>query len=193
MEPKTIIALIAVGLTVFGYFFYFRDIFAGKTKPHAYSWLVWALLTAIAFFGQVSDGAGAGAWVTATTAVISFVIFGLALNRGEKDITRTDKIYLGASLFAIVPWLLTKDPIFSIVLVTVIDFLGFLPTIRKSIRKPQEETLIHYAFAGLKFLLAIVALGNYSIVTVLYPASLVVANWAFIILLVVQRKKMRAA
>ncbi|MFZ1721974.1 MAG: hypothetical protein WAU07_05750 [Microgenomates group bacterium] len=41
---KTIVAIISVLMTLFGYFFYFRDIFANKTKPHAYSWLVWALL-----------------------------------------------------------------------------------------------------------------------------------------------------
>ena len=190
MELKTVIALISVAMTIFGYSFYFRDIFAGKTKPHAYSWLVWATLTSIAFFGQITDDAGAGAWVTATTAVVSFVIFGLALSKGEKDVTKSDKVFLSASFLAIVPWLLTKDPLISIILVTAIDFLGFLPTIRKSIKKPYEETLIHYVFAGLKFLLAIVALDNYTLVTWLYPASLVLANWIFIVLLVVQRKKL---
>jgi len=189
METKTIIALASIAMTIFGYSFYFKDIFAGKTKPHAFSWLVWATLTSIAFFGQLSAGAGPGAWVTATTAVVSFVIFWLALTRGEKDITKSDKIFLGASFFAIIPWLLTKDPLISIILVTVIDFLGFLPTIRKSIKKPYEETLIHYVFAGLKFLLAIIALDNYTLVTWLYPASLVLANWFFIVLLLVQRRK----
>jgi len=189
METKTIIALASIAMTIFGYSFYFKDIFAGKTKPHAFSWLVWATLTSIAFFGQLSAGAGPGAWVTATTAAISFIIFWLSLTRGEKDITKSDKIFLGASFFAIIPWLLTKDPLISIILVTVIDFLGFLPTIRKSIKKPYEETLIHYVFAGLKFLLAIIALDNYTLVTWLYPASLVLANWLFIVLLVVQRRK----
>ena len=189
METKTIIALASIAMTIFGYSFYFKDIFAGKTKPHAFSWLVWATLTSIAFFGQLSAGAGPGAWVTATTAAISFIIFWLSLTRGEKDITKSDKIFLGASFFAIIPWLLTKYPLISIILVTVIDFLGFLPTIRKSIKKPYEETLIHYVFAGLKFLLAIIALDNYTLVTWLYPASLVLANWLFIVLLVVQRRK----
>ena len=39
-----------------------------------------------------------------------------------------------------------------------LDFLGFLPTIRKSYAKPYEETLITYMLSGLKFLLAIIAL-----------------------------------
>lgn len=190
MDFKTVVAIISVVLTLFGYFFYFRDIFAGKTKPHAFTWLVWATLTSIAFFGQFSDNAGAGAWVTAVTAIFSYIIFGLALTRGEKDITRSDKYFLGASLLAIIPWLVTNDPLISIILVTVIDFLGFLPTIRKSIKKPYEETLITYFFSGLKFVFAVIALDNYSVVTWLYPTSLLLANWVFIVLLIVQRKKL---
>ena len=89
MDIKLILALIAIGMTLVGYFFYFRDIFADKTKPHAYSWLVWALLTAIAFAGQLHDNGGAGAYVTGVTAVISFVIFFLAIKRGEKHVTRS--------------------------------------------------------------------------------------------------------
>ena len=190
MDFKTFVAVISVAMTLFGYFFYFRDIFAGKTKPHVYSWLVWGLLTAIAFFGQISDGAGAGAWVTAVTALASFVIVGLSLKRGEKDITQTDKNSLIGTGVALLLWVVTDSPLLSIILVTIIDFLGFLPTIRKSIIKPYEETLIHYVFAGAKFALALIALDNFSVITALYPASLVLANWLFIILLVVQRKKL---
>ncbi|MCA9330926.1 hypothetical protein KC957_02680 [Candidatus Saccharibacteria bacterium] len=184
------IAVISVIMTIFGYSFYFRDIFAGKTKPHAFSWLVWGTLTGIAFFGQLADGAGAGAWVTATTSLISLVIFFLALQRGEKEIKFSDKLNLLGAGVALVLWAVTSGPLLSIILITIIDFLGFLPTIRKSYYKPQEETLIHYVFAGLKFVLGIMALDNYTVVTYLYPLSLVLANWWFIIFLVVRRKQL---
>lgn len=84
MDFKVGLAIVAIAMTVVGYFFYFKDIFANKTKPHAFSWLVWASLTGIAFFGQLSDDAGPGAWVTAVTAAISFVIFALALKKAKK-------------------------------------------------------------------------------------------------------------
>jgi hypothetical protein len=189
MDTKLILASIAIVMTLVGYSFYFRDIFAGKTKPHAYSWLVWALLTAIAFAGQLHDNGGAGAWVTGVTAAISFIIFFLAIKRGEKNVTRSDKINLAAALLAILPWLLIGDPLFSVILITIIDFLGFLPTIRKSWHKPHEETLIHYVLAGLKFVLAILALDIYTLTTWLYPASLVAANLFFVIMLISRRKK----
>jgi hypothetical protein len=190
MDFKLVIAIVSVIMTLVGYSFYFRDIFANKTKPHAYSWLVWASLTAIAFFGQISDNAGPGAWVTATTAVISFIIFGLAIKKGEHDITVSDKLNLAGAGLALLIWFFTNDPVFSIILITIVDFLGFIPTIRKSYYKPQEETLIHYVFAGLKFILAIIALDNYTITTWLYPASLVAANLLFIPMLIIRRKQL---
>lgn len=188
MTLKSILALIAISITCVGYYAYFRDIFAHKTKPHAYSWLVWALLTAIAFAGQLHDHGGPGAYVTGVTAVISFFIFFLAIKQGEKSITRSDKINLAAALLAIIPWLLIGNPVFSVVLISIIDFLGFMPTIRKSWHKPHEETLIHYILAGLKFALAIVALENYTLTTILYPATLVAANLFFAIMLISRRK-----
>lgn len=189
MDVNSVSAVIAIFITIGGYFFYIRDIFSGKTKPHAYSWLIWTSLTGIAFFGQISDSAGPGAWVTASSCIISFVVFLLALDRGEKDITLSDKVFLGACVVAVIPWVLTSSAFTSMIIITVIDFLGFLPTIRKSLKNPFEETLIHYVFAGFKFLLAIFALENYSVITWLYPSSLVLANLLFVVLLVFKRSR----
>lgn len=77
MKPTT--AAVSILMTLVGYFYYFRDIFAHKTKPHAYTWLVWFLLTAVAFIAQLQDNGGPGAYVTGLTAAVSFIIFLLAL------------------------------------------------------------------------------------------------------------------
>ena len=192
MDIKIALAVVAIGMTLVGYFYYFRDIFAGKTKPHAFTWLVWSSLTAIAFAGQISDNGGAGAYITLVTALASFVIFLLAFSKGEKAITKSDWASLGGAAAALLLWFFTNDPLLAIILITFVDFLGFVPTIRKSIRKPHEETLISYVLAGLKFVLAIIALVNYSAITVLYPASLVFANLLFVLLLVSKRHKILA-
>lgn len=192
MDFKIFVAVISVIMTLVGYSYYFRDIFAGKTKPHAFSWLVWASLTAIAFAGQLYAGAGPGAWITGLTAVISFIIFGLAIRKGEKNITFSDKANLLGAFVALAVWPFMKDPLLSIIIITVVDFLGFIPTIRKSYYKPYEETLIHYVLAGLKFVLAIVALENYSLTTWLYPTSLVAANLLFVPMLLIRRRKISA-
>jgi hypothetical protein len=91
---KVILGLVAVIIAIVSYIPYFRDIFVGKTKPHLFTWLVWTLLSAIAFFGQIFNQGGAGAWVTGVIAIVSGIIFILAIFTGEKEITFSDKFSL---------------------------------------------------------------------------------------------------
>lgn len=185
---KTALGIIATVIAFYSYIPYFRDIFRGKTKPHAFSWFIWLLLTAIGFLAQISDGGGAGAWATGFTALVAFFIFLTALRHGEKEITKSDWVCLTGALLAIGVWPFTDTPLLSVILITLIDALGFIPTFRKAYKKPHEETLQTYALSAIKFAIAIVALSNYSIVTILYPASLVVMNSLFVCMLLTRRR-----
>ncbi|MBI3573263.1 MAG: hypothetical protein HY092_03635, partial [Candidatus Kerfeldbacteria bacterium] len=155
-----------------------------------FSWLVWGILTGIVFFGQIAGHGGPGAWVTGFTAVICLVIFFLALSKGEKKIVLVDWLSLLGAGVALLLWAITKSPLLSVILVTLIDAFGFFPTFRKAYSKPREETLVQYVLAGLKFVLAFFALTKVSIITVFYPASLVIMNWAFVLMLVVRRRQL---
>lgn len=187
---KTILGITATLLALYSYIPYFRDIFAGKTKPHAFSWLVWFLLTAIAFVAQINDNAGAGAWVTGFTAFIALFIFTAAITRGEKNITRSDWACLIGAFGAMGIWTITDSPLLAVLLITLIDALGFIPTFRKAFHKPQEETVVTFVLSSVKFVVAIAALTNFSVVTVLYPASLVVMNGLFVVMLLARRKQL---
>jgi hypothetical protein len=188
-EYKVIVGVIAVIVAFVAYVPYFKDIFRGKTKPHAFSWLVWGSLTGIGFFGQLFDNGGAGAWVTGFSALVGFVVFFLALKKGEKNITSSDKWSLIGAGLALVLWFITNSPFGSIILITLIDALGFYPTFRKSYHKPLEETISTYFLSGLKFVIAIIALQNHSIITWLYPLSLILMNFIFVGFLIIRRKQ----
>ena len=187
---KEILVVIGVVITFIAYIPYFRDIFNGKTKPHAFTWLIWSLLTAIAFVAQVSDGGGIGSVILGITAVISFIIFLIALKVGKKNIVKVDWIFLFGALLAIVVWYITEDPFWSVILITVIDAVAFAPTFRKAYIDPYTETLSTFLLSGVKFIFVIVALEAYTTVTVLYPLSLVFANGLFVVLLIVRRKQL---
>jgi len=137
-ETKTIIGVIAVVIAFISYIPYFRNIFSGKTKPHAFSWLVWCMLNGIAFAGQIKDKGGSGSWSVGFTALVMLIIFFLALQRGEKHITNFDWVCLIAAVLSLIPWALTNNPLLSIVIITIIDAFGFLPTIRKTFYKPNQ-------------------------------------------------------
>ena len=140
-DIKIIIGTIAVILTFVGYFPYIADIFRGKTKPHLFSWLIWGITTGIVYALQVSAGAGAGSWVTLCLTIIMVFILLISFKRGEKNIKRVDVIFLALALLSLPLWLLVKQPVLSIILLSVIDISGFVPTIRKSWNSPYSETL----------------------------------------------------
>ncbi len=184
---RLIIGVVALLVGFYSYVPYLRDIHLRTTKPHAFSWLIWALLMLIGFVGQLSDNGGPGAWVTGLSALISLYIFFLALRFGEKDITRSDWWCLIFSLAAI-PIGIIISPLWSILLITVIDFVGCIPTFRKSYLRPFEETLSSYWWHTLKCILGLAALTTYSMTTVLYPASLVLANMGMAVMIMIRRR-----
>ncbi len=190
MPNKEILGFIATAIAFISYIPYFRDILAHRTKPHAFSWFVWGILTLISFAGQISDNAGPGAWVSGFTAVIGFIVFVFALKVGKRNIARSDWFMLIGAGLALLMWFVTKTPLLSVILITLTDLLGFLPTIRKSYHRPNEETLSTYALSGLKYVVAIFALNNFSVITALYPIYLIGANAFFITLLYVRRKQL---
>lgn len=185
---KTIISLVAVILAFIGYIPYLRDTFKKKTTPHVYSWFIWGMVTVIAYALQVSGGAGVGSWVTLAVVIIALTIFILGLRNGKKDITRSDTIFFILALVAIFLWLVVKQPVLSIILVSTVDILGFIPTIRKSWNKPYSETLFTYELGAFRHGLSLFSLQQYSIVTWLYPASWALANALFSVMLVFRRK-----
>ncbi|MCC6954484.1 MAG: hypothetical protein IT290_10225 [Deltaproteobacteria bacterium] len=187
-DTKVALGVTAVVIGLASYVPYLQNIINGRARPHAFSWLVWGLLTVVSFAGQVVKGAGAGSRVTGVTAILCFVIFGFSLARGEKSITRGDCVSLSFALLAIPLWVVTNEPLLAIILVTVIDAVGFYPTVRKSWTKPWEETALTYFGSSVKFFLAILALEQYSVTTVLYPLYLVVSNLMFVALVLWRRQ-----
>ena len=186
---KTIIGIVAVVLTFIGYAPYILDIFRGKTRPHIFSWLIWSIITGIIYALQVSAGAGAGSWMTLSLVVIMLFIFCLSLKQGSRNIKKIDVVFLVLALCAIPLWLVVKQPVLSIVLLSAIDMAAFFPTVRKSWNDPYSETLSFYVITTFRHVLSFFALSEYNIVTWLFPASWIVANALFAVVLVVRRKK----
>lgn len=186
---KTVAGLIAIALTFVGYVPYIKDIIAQKTKPHLYSWISWFLTGGIVFALQFSNNAGTGAFVTfAAELACALVIFLTIKYKVSSKITNTDKGLILLSFISLGFWLIAKQPIISAILLTLTDLLAFTPTIRKSWFTPDSETLSFYFLNILRFGLAVIALNNYTTVTMLYPTTWFVANTIFVCMLVFRRK-----
>lgn len=186
-----ILGIIAIILGIIGVVPYIKSIISGQTKPHIFTWFIWGLLTAIAFFAQWSEGAGTGAWVTGMSAAACITIFFMALKNNEHNITKSDTVTFTVALLILPLWYYTGNALYAIILVTIIDSLGFYPTFRKSYSKPYEEHFLLYTTGAIKFFISLFIMDSFNLTTTLYPISLVVLNTLFVIMLYWRRNIIR--
>jgi hypothetical protein len=186
-----ILGLVSLAIAILSYSVYIAHTVQGTTKPHAITWLVWSSLHGFVFIEQMAAGAGAGAWVTAAAALANFCIAVLALFKGERNITRLDWLCLALTAMLLASWSLITDPLIAVVLAVAIFLVGFIPTVRKSTRKAHEETATTYLLNGVKFMIALAALGTLSLTTVLYPLTLGIVNIGFAVYLVLARQRQK--
>lgn len=182
------LAGIAVFLTIYAYIPYFKGIFAGQTKPHLFTWLVWSLVTLIAVVIQATEGGGAGTWPTAVAALLCFAITGLAVTHGSKDIKKVDWFFLAASISAIPVWLLTANPLWAAIMVTLIEIIASFPTLRKSWHTPEQEVASTYGINTIRYVLSILALASFSPATLAYPLGMVLMNGLIFLVLVLRTR-----
>jgi hypothetical protein len=124
----------------------------------------------------LAKGAGIGASPTAASEIFTVIIFLLALRRGFRHVTRTDTYFLVAALAGLIPWALTRDPTVSVVCAVTIDFLAFVPTLRKTWRQPGTETPVLYSMNVVRHVLALFSLGAYNIATTLHSVAMICLN-----------------
>lgn len=173
------------------YLFYITDILRRKTKPHAFTWLVWAIVASTVYIIMLSEGAGPGAWINGYAALACGIIFLFALKYGERNIVMADWLFLSGAIIAYGIWLVTKQAIVSVILLAVIDILCFLPTFRKSYHKPAEETASMYWLTAIEYSLSVLAVERFVFVNVFYPLFVVVIYGLFAIILYVRRYQLR--
>lgn len=173
MDYKEIIGYVTVAMAFAVYVPYLYTIVRGKTRPHLYTYLVDSAVNVIAFAGVFVAGAGAASWNIAASGALVFCVFALSFRYGTKDIRPIDTLLLVAALVTLIPWAVTHDPTISVVLITLIDALSLLPTLRKTWNDPTSEPYSVWGLNMLKHVLALFALGSYSLTTVFYPAGMV--------------------
>lgn len=193
MTCKSLLSAVAIALTFIAFFPYIRSIVRGTIRPHIFSWMIWGATTFVVFLAQLADGGGAGAWPIGVSGVISTGIALLACDRrADISITRTDWLFLVSALSALPLWYSTSDPLWAVVVLTTVDVLGFGPTVRKTYYLPHSESLPFFGLLAARNLVVIMALENYSLTTVLFPAAIGIACVSLIAVMVYRRRVLAA-
>ena len=191
---KSLSSAAAIVLTFALFYPYVRSILRGDTKPHVLSWIIWSIVTFTVCFAQLSDGAGIGAWPIGLSALItSYVALLSWMKSSDLSITPLDWACLLVALMAVPIWLVTSNPLWAVLILTVIDLVGFGPTVRKAYSRPHEERIWFFALGALRNVLAIAALEHYSATTVVFPAAVGIACLALAPFIALRRRVLAPA
>lgn len=181
---KLIFSGIAIVLAIIGFVPYIALILRGKVKPHVFSWVIWGITTTIIFFAQLEAEGGMGAWPIGLSGFITiFIAFLAYIKLGDTTITKLDWGFLAFALASLPLWYITNDPLWTVVILTTIDMVGFGPTFRKAYYRPFEESRVFFILIILRNACSVVALEAYSVTTVLFPFCLAIGSLVLLIIL----------
>jgi hypothetical protein len=188
---KIIFTIIATTLGLIGFLPYLRDILKLKTKPHIYTWLIWSITQTTAVIGIIKGG---GSWgglnlIVGTIFVIAISIF--SIKYGSKNITKRDTIILILAILSIIVWWQLKQPILSIIMISIIDLVGYIPSIRKAYQDPWSETLSTWLLFSIGNIFAFMALYEYNLLTTTYLVSITLANIVMFLICIFRRRTIK--
>ncbi len=186
---REILWTIAIIMTIYSNFLYFRSIFQGKTKPHLYSYIIWSILMGIAFIWQYTDNWWPWSWSTWLGAIAATAITLLSIKYWTKNINKFDTILLFWALLSIWLYLFIQDLRYTILFVIVIDLVWYIPTIRKIKDEPYSEDSATWIIMTIKFIIGILALEHFSFLTYWYLLALTIWNIIFLAIMFHYRRK----
>jgi hypothetical protein len=162
---------------------YVRDTVRGSTRPHRGSWLIWGVLAIIACLSQRADGATWSVLMTATQAILTLLVFFLAIRYGEGGMSAGNLCLIGLAGAGVIGWVVAGQPVVAIGCVIAADLVAFAMIMPKVHRDPGSETLSTYALASLGGAFATGAVSDIDVAMLLYPAYFCVVNGATAILI----------
>lgn len=139
---------------------YLRSILARKTKPHQFSWLIFAIMNAIVTVSQYLKGARASVLISLTFLIFNLLTLALSLKYGTRNTSRFDKLLFVFSLLTIAAWIITKNPSVAIWLTVVIDIFATLMIILKVRQEPNSEAPYAWLVGTVAYLFSSLSLIN---------------------------------
>jgi hypothetical protein len=188
MQYKIFLGYLAVIIEIISYIIYFIGIWRGKTKPHAFTWLVWGVLNVVAFIAVLMSGGEAGSWVLGVNALACFIISAIGFWQKVVQYDLYDWLAAVGAFIGIFLWWLTKNPFYAVILVALSDAIGSIPIFRKAYRAPFEENITAFAVGMVYYPIAIFALASLTLTTWLYPAVVFLLDGSLVILVFSRRK-----
>jgi hypothetical protein len=162
---------------------YVRDILRGSTRPHRGTWLIWGVLAVVVCLSQRADGASWSLVMAGAQAVLTTLIFVLAIRAGEGGMSAADAFLIAVAGAGIAGWIVADEPVVATVCVIAADLIAAGMMVPKVYRDPGSETLVTFVLASVGGGLAAGAVGMADVSLLTYPIYYCVVNAAIALLI----------
>jgi hypothetical protein len=166
---------------------YLRDTLRGTTRPHRATWLIWAVLATVVCGSQRADGASWSLAMAATQAVLTSVVFVLAIPLGEGRFGPWEALLLAIAAAGTIGWLAADTAVVATCCVVAADLLAAVMMVPKTWRDPGSETASTFVLASVSGALAALSVATFSVALLLYPLYYCIANGALAALILRRR------
>jgi hypothetical protein len=177
MLPEQII-FISIPVTLVAYFFYFKNIFYGQTKPNLVSWFIWMLAPFIGVFFQLRAGAGFSVLPVflAGLGPLLVMIVSLWNKNAYWKISKLDLTCGLLALMSLIFYVLTHNLGISIFFAILSDGFAFIPTFIKSWKFPESETSGIYFASIVNNIIALLIIRNWLFTIYSFGIYFIVSN-----------------
>ena len=187
IELAPILGLLAGAVGIADTVPYVRDTLRGATRPHRGTWLIWGVLAVVVCGSQYADGASWSLVMAGVQAVLTTLIFLLAIRRGTGGLSAPEIVMIAIASGGVVGWIAIDEPLVATACVVIADVIGAGMMVPKTYRDPESETLVTFVFASLGGALAAGAVGALDASLLLYPVYYCVINGAIALLISTRR------
>lgn len=147
----SIMGVLSVTIAVLGMFPYWKSIIGGRTKPHQFSWIIFAIMNVIITVSQFLEGGRSSVLISLAFAIGCVVNVILSFRYGTRGTSRFDVLLFGLALTTIAAWTITESNAVAIWLTVVIDVLATAMIVLKIAAEPDSEDPFPWAIATIAF------------------------------------------
>lgn len=162
----------------------------GQYSPSFFSRGVWFLLGINSLAGvYLGDGSQASVILATTLFLGNTAVFITSYKKGSREFGTAERISLGLLIISGILWAVLEQPFVGLILGLVAHFVGGVPTIWRTVKRPESEQAYHWYFFFLASVLSVIASQDKHITVILFPVYFIFFEG--LILVLVNRRKIR--
>lgn len=190
-NPYFIIGIVSGLISFVAYISYNILTYKGGVQPHRVTWWVWTIVAGVTLASYYSSSVTAAVlWLPCAYFLGRFITALVSIKKGVGGWTLFDRWCILLVAISLIMWWLFNSPKIALYLSIVIDFIGVLPTIKKTILAHVTEKFIPWSIFLIGSIVNLFAITQWnSFVAISYPIYVLLVNAIMVGLVVIMRKQ----